>query len=55
MRAGERHLVVPASSEAAFKRMLHELGYLLAVGKVQPAKNYRASSTTDMTQRGSDV
>jgi hypothetical protein len=30
MRAGERHLVVPASSEAAFRRELRELGYLLA-------------------------
>jgi hypothetical protein len=30
MRAGERHLVVPASSEAAFRRALRELGYLLA-------------------------
>ncbi len=49
MRAGERHLVVAASSEAAFKRMLREIGYLLAVGEVQPAKNHRASSTADVT------
>jgi hypothetical protein len=55
MRAGERHLVVAASSEAAFKRMLREVGYLLAVGEVQPAKNRRASSTADMTQRASDA
>jgi len=26
MLAGERHLVVPASSEAAFKRALREVG-----------------------------
>jgi len=32
MRAGERHLVVPASSEAAFRRALREVGYLLAPG-----------------------
>jgi hypothetical protein len=25
--AGERHLVVPAGSESAFRRALHELGY----------------------------
>jgi len=30
MRAGERHLVVPAPSEAAFRRALRDLGYLLA-------------------------
>ncbi len=30
MRAGERHLVVPASSEAAFRRGLRDSGYLLA-------------------------
>ena len=30
MRAGERHLVVPMASEAAFKRNLRDLGYLLA-------------------------
>ncbi len=55
MRAGEQHLVVAASSEAAFKRMLREVGYILAVGRVQPAKNHRASSTADMTQRASDA
>jgi hypothetical protein len=32
MRAGERHLVVHASSEAAFRRALREVGYLLAPG-----------------------
>ncbi len=32
MRAGERHLVVPASSEAAFRRALREVGYLLVPG-----------------------
>jgi hypothetical protein len=32
LRAGERHLVVPASSEAAFRRALREAGYLLSAG-----------------------
>ena len=33
MLAGERHLVVPASSEAAFKRTLRDVGYLVAMGE----------------------
>ncbi len=32
MRARERHLVVPAVAEAAFRRALREVGYLLAPG-----------------------
>jgi len=32
MRAGERHLVVPASSEAAFLRTLRDVGYVLSAG-----------------------
>ena len=32
LRAGERHLVVPASSEAAFRRGLRDAGYLLSTG-----------------------
>jgi hypothetical protein len=42
IRAGERHLVVPASSEAAFRRALREVGYLLSAGEARPAKNRRA-------------
>ena len=43
MLAGERHLVVAASSEAAFRRALRDAGYLLAednrqVKKRQPAE-----------------
>jgi len=30
LQAGDRHLVVPAASEASFRRALRELGYLLA-------------------------
>jgi len=37
MRAGDRHLVVPALSEAAFRRALRELGYLLATGEPRGA------------------
>jgi hypothetical protein len=39
MPAGERHLVVAASSEAAFRRALRDAGYLLAAGNKRPAKN----------------
>jgi hypothetical protein len=49
MRAGERHLVVPTSSEAAFKRTLREVGYLLAMGQARPAKNRSANSPDDLT------
>ena len=44
MPAGERHLVVPAASEAAFKRTLRELGYLVAMGEVKSAKRRRQAS-----------
>jgi len=44
MLAGERHLVVPASSEAAFKRTLREVGYLIAMGEVKTAKPRRKAS-----------
>ena len=37
MRAGERHLVVPAASEAAFRRALRDIGYLLASGSTVTA------------------
>ncbi|MEW8184703.1 MAG: helicase-associated domain-containing protein, partial [Candidatus Thiodiazotropha endolucinida] len=51
MLAGERHLVVPASSEAAFKRTLREVGYLLSIGEIKTARSRRnaresASKTT---------
>ena len=41
MRAGERHLVVAASSDAAFRRALRELGYLLASGAARVTKGRR--------------
>jgi hypothetical protein len=36
LRAGERHLVVPASSEAAFRRALRDSGYLLSAVVTRP-------------------
>jgi hypothetical protein len=39
MRAGERHLVVTGSSEAAFRRALRDAGYLLAADDQRLAKN----------------
>lgn len=44
MRAGERHLVVPASSEFAFKRTLREVGYLLATGETKLTQARRAKT-----------
>jgi hypothetical protein len=44
MLAGKRHLVVPASSEAAFKRTLRDVGYLLAMGEIKVAKPRRKAS-----------
>jgi len=44
MLAGERHLVVTGSSEAAFRRALRDAGYLLAEGDKRPAKSKPANS-----------
>ncbi len=44
LRAGERHLVVPASSEAAFRRGLREVGYLLAAAKPSVAVGGRKAA-----------
>jgi hypothetical protein len=54
MASGERHLVVPASSDAAFRRGLRKLGYVLALNEDRltedrdpgsPARRYSASSS----------
>jgi len=45
MRAGERHLVVPASSETAFLRTLREVGYLLSAGVALPKKDQRTGKS----------
>jgi hypothetical protein len=39
MRAGERHLAVPASSERAFNRAVKEAGYLIHTGERVSRKN----------------
>ncbi len=45
MQAGDRYLVVPESSEAAFRRALRELGYILATGETGPGKRRRTRSS----------
>jgi hypothetical protein len=47
MRAGERHLVVPAASEAAFRRALRDVGYLLASGEVRVATGRRTPTAEE--------
>ncbi|MBI5485827.1 MAG: helicase-associated domain-containing protein [Deltaproteobacteria bacterium] len=47
LRAGERHLAVPASAETAFRRGLREVGYLLAAGETRGAGVARAGSPDD--------
>lgn len=44
MLAGERHLAVPPASEAAFKRTLREVGYLVAMAEVKTAKPGRKAA-----------
>jgi len=44
MRAGERHLVVPASAEAPFRRALRDVGFLLSAGENAVRKARRASA-----------
>jgi hypothetical protein len=41
--AGERHLVVPADAETAFRRGLRELGYVLSTGQGASAQPKRAT------------
>ena len=55
MLAGERHLVVPASSETAFKRTLREVGYLVAMGEVKAAKPRRKASGKKSASRSLGV
>ncbi len=55
MRAGERHLVVPASSESAFKRNLRDVGYLLAVGEPVKPKPLRVKRKKNSEARVSEV
>ena len=46
MPAGEHHLVVPSSSEGAFKRALLKLGYSIAAGEITIPKPRRRSSAS---------
>ena len=50
MKAGERHLVVPASSEAAFRRGLREVGYLVAQDRAQARVATVQAETDEATQ-----
>ncbi len=51
MRAGETHLVVPSEGEAAFKRALREIGYLLAMEEIRPAKSRRKAASGKTKRR----
>jgi hypothetical protein len=55
MRAGERHLVVPAPSEAAFKRTLREVGYLVAMGEARPVRTRRAIPSEETTSQPAET
>ena len=44
LRAGDRHLAIPASSESAFRRGLREVGYLVAPGKAYTALRERRAT-----------
>ncbi|MBI2467286.1 MAG: helicase-associated domain-containing protein [Candidatus Rokubacteria bacterium] len=55
LRAGERHLVVPASSDAAFRRALRDVGFLLAPGGATVSKRRRAGATEAPNQQGAEA
>jgi hypothetical protein len=55
MQAGERCLVVPASSEAAFKRALREVGYIVSSEDMQPAKKRRAKPDADSARDAAET
>jgi hypothetical protein len=55
MRAGERHLVVPSSSEAAFKRTLREVGYLVTSGETMVTKARRAPAPEAATPQATQA
>jgi hypothetical protein len=55
MRAGQQHLVVPASSEAAFRRALRDVGFLLASGGANVSKGRRASAAEESHQQGAEA
>ncbi len=55
LRAGEHHLVVPASSEAAFRRNLRAVGFLLAFGGATVSKGRRASAAEPPIPPGAEA
>jgi hypothetical protein len=55
LRAGERHLVVPASSEAAFRRALRDVGFLLAPAGATGSKRRRAGAAEAPNQQGAEA
>jgi len=55
MLAGDRHLVVPASSEAAFKRTLREVGYVVAIGEARLADPRRKAAGKKATSQSTGV
>jgi hypothetical protein len=55
LRAGERHLVVPASSDAVFRRALHDVGFLLAPGGASVSRGRRASAAEEPTRPGAEA
>jgi hypothetical protein len=54
MRAGEQHLVVAASSEAAFRRALRDAGFLLATEDKHPSRKGQAQREPAGEQEGED-
>jgi hypothetical protein len=55
MRAGERHLVVPASSEAMFRRALRDVGYLLAPAGAQVAAGRQTIAAAAPSQQTAEA
>jgi hypothetical protein len=55
MRAGERHLVVPASSETAFQRSLRDLGYILSTGEPAASEPRRRKRGKNAKSAGSEA
>jgi len=55
LRAGECHLVVPASSESSFQRALRDMGYLVATGQSESAKPCRAKKDGGSDSRAGEA
>jgi len=55
MQAGERCLVVPAASEALFKRALREVGYVVSGENMRPTNNRRAKPSADSVPNAAET